>query len=63
MALVVKNPPANAGDVRDLFRSLCLEDPVEEGIATYSSIFSWRFPWTEEPGSLQSIVLQRTGHN
>ena len=60
---MAKNPPANAGDVRDLFRSLCLEDLTEEGMATLSSIFSWRIPWTEEPGSLQSIVLQRIGHN
>jgi len=34
-------------------------DPLEDGIATHSSIFAWRIPWTEEPGRLQSIVLQR----
>ena len=45
--LVVKNPPANAGDIRD--GSLGWEDPLEEGLATHSSILAWRLPWTEEP--------------
>ena len=40
-------------------RSLGLEDPLEEGMGTYSSIFAWRIPWTEEPGGLQSIGSQR----
>ena len=39
-------------------RSLGREDPLEEGMATHPSILSWRLPWTEEPGGLQSIVLQ-----
>ena len=39
------------------------EDPLEEGMATCSSILAWRIPWTEEPGGLQSIGLQRVGHN
>ena len=39
-------------------RSLGQEDPLEEGVATHSSILAWRIPWTEEPGSLQSIGLQ-----
>ena len=34
------------------------EDPLEEGMATHSSILSWRIPWTEEPSRLQSMVLQ-----
>ena len=38
-------------------------DPLEEGMATHSSILAWRIPWTEEPGGLQSIRLQRIGHN
>ena len=38
------------------------EDPLEEGMATQSSILAWRMPWTEEPGGLQSIGLQRVGH-
>ena len=57
MALAVKNPPANAGGIRDASRSLGREDPLEEGMATHSSILAWRIPWTEEPGGLQS-----TGH-
>ena len=63
VALVVKNPPANAGDFRDPGWSLSGEDPLEEAIATHSSILAWRIPWTEEPGGLQSIELQRVRHN
>ena len=40
-------------------QSLCWEDPLEEGMATHSSMLAWRIPWTEEPGGLQSIGLQR----
>ena len=40
-------------------QSLGLEDPLEEGMATHSSILAWRIPWTEEPGGLQSMGLQR----
>ena len=43
--------------------SLGWEDPLEEGMATHSSIQAWRIPWTEEPGGLQSVGLQRAGHN
>ena len=39
------------------------EDPLEEGMATHSSIIAWKIPWTEEPGGLQSIELQRVGYN
>ena len=46
MALVVKNPPANAGDIRDRGQPLGLEDPLEEDMATHSSILVWRIPWT-----------------
>ena len=46
---VVKNPPANAGDERDLGQ----EDPLEKEMATHSSILAWEIPWTEEPGGLQ----------
>ena len=50
-----------------LIRPLGPEDPLEEGMATPSSVLAWRIPWTEEPGELQFIVLQRekaeaTGH-
>ena len=44
-------------------QSLSQEDPLEEGIATHSSILAWRIPWTEEPGRLQSIGSQRAGHD
>ena len=40
-------------------QSLGWEDPLEKGMATHSSIFTWRIPWTEEPGGLLSIGLQR----
>ena len=43
--------------------SMSQEDPLEEEMATYSSILAWEIPWTEEPGGLQSIGLQRAGHN
>ena len=60
VALVVKNPPANA---ESRARSLGQEDPLEEGTATYSNILAWKLPWTEEPGGLQSMGSQRVGHN
>ena len=44
-------------------RSLGWEDPLEEDLATPSSVLAWRIPWTEEPGGLQSIGLQRVRHN
>ena len=44
---MVKNPPANAGDVETWVRPLGGEDPLEEGKATHSSILAWRVPWTE----------------
>ena len=62
-ALVVKNPPANAGDIKMWVQSLGQEDPLEKGIATHSSILAWKISWTEKPGGLQSIGLQRVGHN
>ena len=61
MVLVVKNLPANAGDIRDTVRSLGWEEPLEEGMAIHSSILVWRIPWTEEPGRLQFIGSQRVG--
>ena len=44
-------------------QSLGLEDPLEEELATHSSILAWEIPWTEEPGGLQSMELQRVGHD
>ena len=43
-------------------QSLCWEDPLENEMATHSSILAWRIPWKEEPGSLQSMGLQRIKH-
>ena len=59
--LVVKNLPANAGDVRDTgsIPELGWEDPLEAGMATHSSILAWRIPWTGEPGGLQSMGSQK----
>ena len=59
---MVKNPPTNAGDIETRVRSLDQEDPLEEGMATHSSILAWRIPWTEESGGLQFIGLHRVGH-
>ena len=42
---------------------LLVEDPLEEVMATYSSILAWRIPWTEEPGGLQSMGSHRVGHD
>ena len=63
MAQVVKNPPASAGDIRDVGWSMGQEDPLEEGMATHSSILAWRIPRTKEPGGLQSMGSQRVEHN
>ena len=65
MALVVKSPLANAGDTRDMVQSRGKEDPLEESMATHSSILAWRIPWTKEPGRLQSMDFQKswTGPN
>ena len=58
-----KELPANAGDIKMLVQSLGQEDPLEEGMATHSSILAWRFPWTEETGGLWFIESQRVGHD
>ena len=44
-------------------QSLGWEDPLEKGMATHSSIPSWRIPWIDEPGGLQSMVSQRVRHD
>ena len=49
---MVKNPPANAGDIRDVVQSLGQDDPLKEGMATHSSILASRILWTEEPGGV-----------
>ena len=60
MAQMVKNLP---GMQETQVQSLGQEDPLENGMATHSSILSRRIPWTEEPGRLQSMGLQRVGHD
>ena len=50
VVLVVKNPPANAGEVRDAGSIPGQEDPLEKGMATHCSILAWEIPRTEEPG-------------
>ena len=44
-------------------QSLGWEDPLEKAMATHSSILAWKIPWTEESGGLQSMALQRVGHD
>ena len=60
---MVKNPPANAVEVRTMGSVSGWEDPLEEGIATHSSILAWRIPWTETPGGLQSMGSHRVRHD
>ena len=57
--LVVKNPPASAGNVGLIPGS---GNPLEKGMATHSSVHAWRIPWTETSGGLQSTGLQKVGH-
>ena len=56
---MVKNLPGDTRDMQETQETWvqCLgeEDPLEEGVATNSSILAWRIPWTEEPGGLQSM--------
>ena len=73
LVLVVKNLPALAGDIEMWVWSLGWEDPLEEGMAPWvrkvpwrkarQPTLAWRIPWTEEPGRLQSIELQRVRHD
>ena len=60
---MVKNPPANGGDVRDVESIPGSGRTLEEGMATHSTILAWRILWTEEFGGLQSIGSQRVEHN
>ena len=57
-----KISPDNEEDIRDMGRSLDWEGPLEEGMATHSSILAWIITWTEEPGRPQSIGLHRVRH-
>ena len=61
---MIKKLPAGAKGIQETgIQSLGGEDPLEEGMATYSSILASRILWTEEPGRLQSMGLQRVKHN
>ena len=60
VAQMVKNLPAMQ---QTQVRSLSWEDPLEKEMDTHSSIFAWRIPWAEELGRLQSMGLQRVGHD
>ena len=60
---MVENPPANAGDTGDAGSISGLRRSLEEGMATHSSILAWRISWTEEPGGLWSIGLQKVRHD
>ena len=60
VARMVKNPSAM---LETWVQSLGWEDPLEEEMATHSSILAWRIPCTEEPGELQSMGLQTVGHS
>ena len=57
---MVKKSACNAGDSGLIPGQ---EDLLQKGMATHSSILSWRFPWTEEPGELPFMGLQRVGHD
>ena len=57
---MVKNLPAMQ---ETGVQSLGQEDPMERGMANYSSVLAWRIPWTEEPGGPQSLGSQRVGHD
>ena len=60
VAQMVKNLPVTQ---ETQVPSLGQEDPLQKGMATYSSIFAWRIPWTEEPGRLQSLGSLRVRHD
>ena len=58
-----KEPSCQCRRHKDLGSSLGQEDPLEEGMATYSSIVTWGIPWIEEPGKLQPMGSQRVRHH
>ena len=64
---IAKNLPTNAEDTGDKVPSLVnprsQEDPLEKEMATHSNILPWKIPWTEEPGGVQSMRLQRVEHD
>ena len=60
---MVKNPPAMQEPQEMRVQSMGQEDPLEEEMATCSSILAWKIQWTEEPGGLQSMGSQRVTHD
>jgi len=63
MIQVANNLPA-VQEMQEMWvRSLCWEDPLEEGVATHSSVLAWRIPVTEDHGGLQSMGSQRVRHD
>ena len=60
---MVKNSPVNTGNEGDIGSIPGLGRSAGEGNDNHSSILAWRIPWTDEPGGLQSMRLQRIGHN
>ena len=60
---MVKNPPASAGDTRDVGSIRELGSSLGRGHGTHSIILAWRIPWTGKPGGLQSTVWQKVRHN
>ena len=60
MTQLIKNPPAMQ---ETQVQSLGQEDPLEEEMATHSSMLAWEIPWTEEAGGVQSVGSQRVGHD
>ena len=61
--LSCKESACSAGAAETQVCSLGQEDLLEEGMTTHSSILAWRIPWAKEPGGLQSMGLQRVGHD
>ena len=60
VAQTVKNVPEMQ---ETMVQSLGRQDPLQNGMAAHSSILAWEIPWTEGPGGLQFIGLQRVGHD
>ena len=63
MAQTVKNLPAMQETLEPWVQSPGREDPLEEEMATHSSILAWRIPWPKEPHRLQPVGSHRVGHN
>ena len=61
--MVVKHPLLMQETQEMWVQSLGWEDPLEEGMATHSSILAWKIPWTEEPGGLQHMGSHRVRHD